>query len=102
MSNSLFLSLWCSMYSVYITCVCDKLRRIGTVVERAQILTEGWWLDSRQSFSRPFLAYMSSGGPKMVIPNSVTVAQIVSEWVLLPAGMLKKQFQVKFWQKLSI
>ena len=87
---------------MYITCVCDKLRRIGTVVERAQILTEGWWVRFPAELFMPIFGLHELRGAKNGDPNSVTVAQIVSEWVLLPAGMLKKQLQVKFWQKLSI
>ena len=48
------------IYSVYIyVCVCDKLRRIGRVVERARNFDRGGvGFDSRQSLSHPFLAYI--------------------------------------------
>ena len=69
MSNSLFLSLRCSMYSVYITCVCDKLRRIGTVVERAQILTEGWWVRFPAELFTPIFGLHELRGAKNGDPH---------------------------------
>ena len=65
-------------------CVCDKLRRIGRVVERARNFGRGGvGFDSRQSFSHPFLAYIElreakNGDPQQCqcSPNCVWMASI--------------------------